>query len=294
MNNILHINDIPDNRGSDNDFNYAGYILQLNNEMEIDVITLNNSYRDNLSNLVVDFNCPMCGDVREGIYITQLKKSKSLYCATCSSKRKGVAIPIGKRFGKLTYTGITAYNKLGNGKNRAVVTCVCDCGNTVEVLKSNLLRKTKANEKSCGKCRTPNEDDIARFIDLYETGLSSYTIGGLLGYHFNTVLKYLNLAGVNTSGYIYDIGRIYIINHNNIPIYVGKTQFDKEKRLSQHIKTARNKNRGPLAGLLDELDNIAIYLVEDAVPVSILAEREQYFIDKFSTQYNLRNISNAV
>lgn len=75
-------------------------------------------------------------DLRDG-------RSKSCGCATANIIRGTKTVDItGKRFGILTVLEHTGYCN-----NKALWKCKCDCGNTIEVVGSNLRN---GNTKSCG------------------------------------------------------------------------------------------------------------------------------------------------
>ena len=55
----------------------------------------------------------------------------------------------GQRFGRLVVTKFAGYKKTNNGRNKAIWTCNCDCGNEKEIQTSHLM---DGRTKTCGEC----------------------------------------------------------------------------------------------------------------------------------------------
>ncbi len=290
MNNILHVNDIPNNRIKIEYFDFMGYSLELTNGIILQIVKLNNSYRNNRSNLLVDYLCPGCNSKKLNVSLSKIKDGEKVFCRSCGSRNNSRKVPVGTRYGSLTVVSGGKYQFM-YGKNHQVITCKCDCGNVKDALGTTLF---SGKVTTCGLCRCPTEDEINNFVRLYAIGLSSEKIATQSNYSANTILKYLNSAGVDTSNYTHEVGRIYVLTNRNTPFYIGRTQYAAEKRLEEHIERAKYCGSGPLAGLLDQLPHIKTTIVEDNIPSSILAVREQHHIDKYRKKHKLENQVNAI
>lgn len=92
------------------------------------------------STFKVEVYCPECWDKRNA-YIYNLYKVGNSLCNSCAKELNKKDLT-GQRFGRLTVTRES--NQIGK---RRMWSCVCDCGNTLEVRDDSLER---GNTKSCG------------------------------------------------------------------------------------------------------------------------------------------------
>lgn len=84
---------------------------------------------------------------------------------------------IGKRFNELTPVGIAGYRTYPSGKKVELWFCVCTCGRTKVVERSNLIGH---NSTSCGKCTKTGRKNTApgrnpRLTPTYQTWASMKT-----------------------------------------------------------------------------------------------------------------------
>lgn len=94
-----------------------------------------------------------CGNESE-VFLSNLKRGYSKNCVICQSLNKNNHL-IGKKFHHLT---ILEFKK--NDKNKKTVTCLCDCGNKINLYFGKINKKEEQNiaskYSSCGKCLLNN------------------------------------------------------------------------------------------------------------------------------------------
>ncbi len=139
------------------------------------------------------------------------------------------------------------------------------------------------------------EKDIIR---LFQCGLSSRTIAGLLNCSKTTVLHYLHQNNIDTSVTTYGFGTVYVILYQDTPIYIGCTTLSLRRRLKAHISKA-NEPVGRFATFISDNDitedQLQIVPLQEDVPVEELFEVEKGFIYTYAAKYGLLNdIHNSV
>ena len=94
-----------------------------------------------------------CGTIKDVIF-ANIKNGSSTNCGCIRkmkmSKYKSIDSLVGKKYGKLTVVKEIDKNKYG----KTICKCVCDCGNTVNVL-SNSLRTGHTTSCGCSSSRYP-------------------------------------------------------------------------------------------------------------------------------------------
>lgn len=105
-----------------------------------------------------------CGNEKD-VYVSSLIKEKSKSCGCLSREMQSqqkLKNLIGKKFGKLTVIERAESRITPKGQIKSVWKCLCDCGNEIEVLASNLVR---GNTKSCG-CSSAEYANKSKYLDL--------------------------------------------------------------------------------------------------------------------------------
>lgn len=164
--------------------------------------------------------------------------------------------------------------------------------NTNAIAEKHGVNRSTAHKylKQAGKdvCqKVPTHKDIEKFIEGYESGMSARAIAKKRGFSHRTVLKYLQETGVDTSYYTFDYGRIYCIYLDNVPWYIGQTQFSAEKRLSQHLLIGTVANR--IAKDRISKDRLTVSVIEDNIPVKKLNKTEKANIKEYAKKHALIN-----
>ena len=112
------------------------------------------------SKLIIDVKCDNCGKVFKSRKF-QIIRNGHEFCQACALKLKNEKfLPIGSRFGRLVVIGPSS--KTGHSM------CLCDCGNTKDILNVSLKNGTT---KSCGCLRSDNGKQIAaKYLNNYHNG----------------------------------------------------------------------------------------------------------------------------
>ncbi len=97
------------------------------------------------SSKYVSISCPDCGKERQRRY-SRVVSIGHTFCDSCSKKRRGSALLIGKSIGRLTVVSY-APDHISEGKRRTMMNCICECGEHVIVRASHLSTQVTL---SCG------------------------------------------------------------------------------------------------------------------------------------------------
>lgn len=86
----------------------------------------------------------------------------------------------GQRFGRLVVTKFAGYKKTNNGRNKAIWTCNCDCGNEKDILGNDL---TSGRTTSCGCYQKENLKKLNTFSRNYKNIMqgNEYDLSGEYG-----------------------------------------------------------------------------------------------------------------